>query len=215
MDTQLPRWEQRLRTFAIFVGRIALAYLFFTQLFWKMPPTFGCGDDFAFTTANAEGKLVRTKGLCDWVGVESVWSERPRPFFVANIDNEGKPEISVDLGFLAKMNGLFLKTVVMPGIRWFGYVIWLSEAWIFVSLLLGLFSRLGGLVALGITGQLMIGLGGISSPFEWEWSYNLMVVLALIMFAFAPGRSFGIDAWLRPRLQRANNGLARLLLWLT
>ncbi|HXW00576.1 MAG TPA: TQO small subunit DoxD, partial [Anaerolineae bacterium] len=100
----------------------------------------------------------------------------------------------------------------------FGYVVWGMEAFIFVSLFFGLFSRLGGLVALAQSAQLMIGLAGISNPFEWEWSYHLMVVVSLMMLAFAPGRYFGFDAWLRPRLQAAAEGgnrLAGLLVWLT
>jgi hypothetical protein len=213
---QTPVWEKRLRQAALVIGRLALGYLFFTQLFWKMPPTFGCPADFAFTTANAEGRLVRTQGLCDWIGVEQVWSTRPRPFFVANLDNQGPPELALDLSWAARLNGLFLETVVQPNIRWFGWIVWLSEAWIFVSLFFGFLSRLGGLVAIGISAQLMIGLAGISNPYEWEWAYIQMVVLSLLMFAFAPGRIVGIDAWLRPRLLAAKeNNLARLLLWLT
>jgi hypothetical protein len=138
--------------------------------------------------------------------------------FVTNLDNQGQPEMAIDLSWAAQLNGLFLKNFVMPNIRWFGYVIWGMEAFIFVSLFLGLFSRLGGLVALAQSAQLMIGLAGISSPFEWEWSYHLMVVVSLVLLAFASGRFFGLDALLRPRLQAAAEGgsrLAGLWLWLT
>jgi len=213
--------EDILRKAVIVFGRLALAYLFFTQLFWKMPPTFGCPADFTFTTGTIESgrvQLQRTSGLCDWIGIEAVWSTLPRPFFVANLDNQGGPEISVDLGWAARLNGLFIENFVMPNIRWFGWVIWGAEAFIFVSMLLGLFSRLGGLVAIGISGQLMIGLGGISTPYEWEWTYNLMVVLSVLMFGLVPGRVLGVDAWLRPRLQAAaakGNRPAGWLLWLT
>jgi hypothetical protein len=211
-------WEVTLQKVVLIVTRLMLAYLFFTQLFWKMPPTFGCPDDFAFTTANAEGKLQRSKGLCDWIGVESVWSERPRSIFAANLDNTGQPEIALDISFLAQANGAFLKNVVMPNIRWFGYVIWGMEAFIFVSLFLGIFSRLGGLVGMAQSAQLAIGLAGITSPNEFEWTYHLMVVASLVAFAFAPGRYLGLDSIMRPLLQRASdrgNGLAGLLLWLT
>ena len=44
------RWERRLQQAVLVLARIGLAYLFFTQLWWKTPPTFGCGPDFAFTT---------------------------------------------------------------------------------------------------------------------------------------------------------------------
>ena len=116
------------------------------------------------------------------------------------------------------MNGVFIDNVVKPNIRWFGYVIFGMEAFIFISLFFGLFSRLGGLVAIAQSLQLMIGLAGIPNPAEWEWGYILMVVVAILVFAFAPGRYFGLDALLRPRLMVASergNRLARLVLWLT
>jgi hypothetical protein len=217
-----PQWERRLRQIILVIVRIGLGYLFFTQLFWKMPPDFGCPSDYAFTTGSASEagrvQLQRTSGLCDWIGIENVWADQPRPFFVANLDNQGSPEISIDLGWAAKLNNIFLENLVMPNIRWVGWLIWAAEAFIFISLVFGFLSRLGGLAAILVSGQLMIGLAGISNPYEWEWSYNLMVLLALVMFAFPPGRIFGVDAWLRPRLRAAvgrDNRLARWALWLT
>ena len=29
--------------------------------------------------------------------------------------------------------------------------------------------------------QLMIGLGGIGNPYEWEWAYTNIVLLAIVM----------------------------------
>ncbi len=218
----LPKWERLLRQVLLVVARLGLAYLFFSQLFWKMPPSFGCPSNFAFTTGSVDSngrlQLQRTSGLCDWIGIEIAWSDQPRLFFVANIDNRAAPELSLDLGWAAKLNAIFLEDFVQPNIRWFGWIIWGAEAFIFLSLFLGLFSRLGGLVAIAISGQLALGLAGISNPYEWEWSYNLMVLLSLLMFAFAPGRVFGIDTWLRPRLQQAagkGSRLARVVAWLT
>lgn len=217
MQDDLPTREGRLRKVILVITRVGLAYLFFTQLFWKMPPSFGCPPDFSFTAADASGRLQRTRGLCDWIGIESVWSTDPRPVFVADMSSIGGPTLSVDVGFAAKLNGLFLDSFVKPNIRWFGYVIWGVEAIIFVSLFLGLFSRLGGLVAIAQSGQLWIGLAGIKVPYEWEWSYTLMVLMSLLMFAFAPGRVLGVDTWLRRRLKAAaeRGQLARLLLLLT
>jgi hypothetical protein len=210
-------WERRLQDAVLVLARIGLAYMFFTQLWWKAPPTFGCGPDFAFTSGTPS-QLQRTRGLCDWIGIESVYATQPRPFFVANIDNRGAPEIAIDLGFLARLNGAFIDTVVKPNIRWFGYVIFFSEAFIFASLFLGLLSRLGGLVAIGMSAQLMIGLAGIPNPYEWEWAYINMVLLALVLFAVAPGRILGLDTLLRPRLAAAaarGNRVARAALLLT
>ena len=76
------------------------------------------------------------------------------------------PELYLDLGWAAKLNAVFLEGFVEPNIRWFGWFIWGAEAFIFLSLFLGLFSRLGGLVAIAISGQLALGLAGISNPYE-------------------------------------------------
>jgi TQO small subunit DoxD len=198
----MPRWEARLQQAALVLLRVGLAYLFFTQLWWKAPPTFGCSADFRFTTGTP-AQLQRSGGLCDWIGIEAVYATEPRPFFVANLDNRGAPELALDLGWAARLNGAFIEGVVKPNIAWFGYVIWAAEAFIFVSLFLGLFSRLGALVAIGMAAQLMIGLGGIGNPYEWEWAYTNIVLLAVLAFAFAPGRYFGLDALLRPRLLAA------------
>jgi hypothetical protein len=212
-----PRWERRLQQATLILARLGLAYLFFTQLWWKAPPTFSCPADFHFTTGTP-AQLQRSGGLCDWIGIESVYATQPHRLLVANIDNRGAPEIAIDLGWAARLNGTFIDTIVKPNIRWFGYVIFFTEAFIFASLLLGLFSRLGGLVAVGMSAQLMIGLAGIPNPYEWEWAYINMVLLAVLALAFAPGRYLGLDALLRPRLQAtaANGGrIARAVLALT
>ena len=218
----LSKGERGLRQVLLVVVRLGFAYLFFSQLFWKLPPSFGCPPDFRFTTGsvgdNGRLQLQRTTGLCDWIGVEIAWANQPRRIFVTNLDNQGQPELFLNLGWAARLNGLFLEGFVEPNIRWFGWLIWGAEAFIFLSLFLGLFSRLGGLVAILISGQLALGLAGISNPYEWEWSYIQMVLLSLVMFAFAPGRVFGLDAWLRPRLLQAaeeGNRAARALSWLT
>ena len=81
-----------------------------------------------------------------------------------------------------------------------GYVIWGMEAFIFLSLVLGFFSRLGALVSIAQSSHLMVALAGIPSPSEWQWNYILMVLLSLLLFGLAPGRYFGLDRLLRPRL---------------
>lgn len=200
----------RLPNALLVVARIGLAYLFFTQLFWKLPPSFGCSNDFHFTTANADGSLMRADGLCDWLGIESVWAHRPRTLLHARF------HIGIPIGWAARANGVFIDHVVKPNIRWFGWVIWGSEAFIVLSLALGLLSRLGALVAIGIAAQLVVGIAGISDPEEWEWGYILILLLAVILFATAPGRIFGLDARLRPRLLAASDSrIARFLLRLT
>ncbi len=199
-------WEKRLQQAVIVLARFGLGLLFLTQLSWKLPPTFGCGSDFAFTTVDTSGNLRRTRGLCDWIGVESVYATRDRAVLGINI----RP--------IAQLNGAFIDTIVKPNIRWFGYLIFGAEAFIAVAMFLGLFSRLGALVAIGMSAQLLVGLANIPNPFEWEWSYILMVLLSILMFGLAPGRILGLDAFLRPRLGAAaarGSRLARAVLLLT
>ena len=213
--------QSRLAKIGLFIARIALGYLFLTQLFWKAPPAFGCPPDFAVTTGTVEDgrvRLQRTSGLCDWVGIESVYAKQPRPFLVLDARPVGGPRLSLGLGWLARLNGIFIDNLVIPAMPVMGWVIWFSEAFIALSLLLGLFTRLGGLVAIVISAQLMVGLAGIPNPYEWEWSYNLMVVLSLVVFTTAPGSFLGLDAMIKPRLlatAEKGNRLARLLAQLT
>ena len=219
--SELPRWEVILRKAILVIARLTLAILFFTQLWWKMPPTFGCPADYAFTTSTVENgrlRLQRTSGLCDWIGIEQVYSTQPRPLIVANLDNTGDPEISINIAPIARLNGIFLENVIQPTIRFSGWLLWLAEASIFVLLLLGLFSRLGAAIAVAVSTQLLVGLSGIPNPYEWEWAYNTIFVLALVLFAFAPGRVFGIDALLRPRFLAAKargSFFGKVLSWLT
>jgi len=134
---------------------------------------------------------ARTTGLCDWTGLMAVYSKVPA-------------------------HAAFIKNIIIPNIAWMGWGIWLLEVFIAGSLILGLASRLGALAGLLQAVNLYIGLTAI--PFEWYWTYGMLITLHLIFFCIPPGRAFGLDAWLRPRLQAGaerGQGLARLLIFLT
>ena len=190
---------------AIAVASIGLGYLFFTQLWWKVPPDFNCGPKF------------EAGGLCTWVGREVVHADEPHKLLQANIVQERSgPELGVPMGWASSLNGVFVENVVQANIRWFGWIIFATEAFIFLSLVLGFFSRLGALAAIGMSVQLTVGLA--HTPDEWEWSYILMVLLSVLLFAIAPGRYFGLDRLLRPRfkaLRDRGSRVGRLLLLFT
>ena len=199
------RLERTITVLAIAIASIGLGYLFFTQLWWKLPPDFGCRNDFtrgglcfflehAVTEADASNKLLKAEIVGSSPG----------------------PELSVPIGLATQLNAAFIESFVQPNIRWFGYVVWGTEAWIFLSMCLGFFSRLGALAAIGMSMQLMIGLA--HTPNEWEWSYILMVLLSIAMFGLAPGRYFGLDRLLRPRfkaMKERGSRVGRLLLLFT
>ncbi len=199
------RLERTITVIAIAIASIGLGYLFFTQLWWKLPPDFGCRNDF---TAG---------GLCFFLQHSVDEAAASNTLLKANVF-ESRPgsEISVPIGWATQLNAAFIENVVQPNIRWFGYVLWSTEAFIFLSMCLGFFSRLGALAAIGVSMQLMIGLA--HTPNEWEWSYILMVLLAVAMFGLAPGRYFGLDRLLRPRLKvlsERGSRVGRLLLLFT
>ncbi len=220
MQTRLQaisRLDLPLQKIVLVLGRMLLGLLFFTQLWWKVPPSFGCPADFSFTTSDANGNLRRTSGLCDWIGIESVWSTRSHPILVSDLHSVGGPTLKIDIGILSRGNGLFIDNVVKPNIRVFGFLIWGMEAFIFVTLFFGIFTRLGALVAILQSLQLWVGLAGIGNPYEWEWSYNWIPALALLVFAFAPVTVFSIDSLLRPRLKASadkGNAVSQVLSWL-
>ncbi|HEX9421097.1 MAG TPA: TQO small subunit DoxD, partial [Methylomirabilota bacterium] len=72
------------------------------------------------------------------------------------------------------------------------------------------------LVALGMAVNITLGI--LSVPHEWGWTYTMLIAFAAIFLLTGAGRSFGVDAFLRPRLENAaagGNRAARALSWLT
>lgn len=197
--SQPTRLDSRLYQVCMVIARLGLAYLFFTQLWWKLPPKFGCGANFAFPVKAEQNywDANKSSGLCYWMGLESIFAAQPRQVLIADMRSAGLPTIGVSIAPLARLNGVLLDQLFIPQIQVFGWLIWLAEFWIFLSMLLGLFTRLGALVSIGVSLQLFIGLANIPRPFEWEWSYGAIVLLSIAMLGAAAGRSFGIDAWLR------------------
>ena len=109
----------------------------------------------------------------------------------------------------------FLVNVVIPNWTFFGWMTLITETFIAVTLILGLFTRLGALVAIGMAANVMIGI--LSVPNEWVWTYVMLVMLPAVFVLTGAGRSFGVDAFLAPPLERAaarGSRLARLTRWL-
>ncbi len=110
----------------------------------------------------------------------------------------------------------FLVTVMLPHWTAFGYLTLATETFIAVTLTLGLFTRLGALVALGMATNITIGI--LDVPHEWGGTYAMLIGLAAIFGLTRAGRTLGVDAFLGPRLDDAaarGSSPARLLRWLT
>jgi uncharacterized membrane protein YphA (DoxX/SURF4 family) len=90
--------------------------------------------------------------------------------------------------------------------------VWTAELLVSISLLFGLFTRFGAILATILALQLYVGLAYT----EWIWTYGMLVLLALVLVAILAGRRLGIDLWLAPRLHAAgqHHRFARIAIWL-
>lgn len=179
--------DENLSRIGLVIARVMIGLLWFTQLLWKLPPSFGCPAGFAVTT----NITARTTGLCDWVGLMGIYS-------------------------LIPLQASLVKSFVIPNLSWMGYLIFLMEAFVAISLILGLFTRLGGVAGLLQALNLLFGVSAV--PGEWYWTYLMLAIFGLVFLAIPAGRILGVDARLRPRLQAGvdkGKRLAKILLALT
>jgi uncharacterized membrane protein YphA (DoxX/SURF4 family) len=101
-----------------------------------------------------------------------------------------------------------VRDIVLPNIAVFGPLVYAIEVAIAVSLILGLFTRLGAV--LGALMAINLWLGLYNAPGEWPWTYMFLVVLELLFLIDPPGRSLGVDALLAMRKPKRNALLTAL-----
>ena len=89
----------------------------------------------------------------------------------------------------------FVKNVALKNFSAFGWMTLLTETMIGALLIFGIFTRFASL--LGVGASTAIALSVLHVEHEWPWSYYLMVVAHLALFALDAGRTGGIDAVLR------------------
>lgn len=154
------------------VARVMIGFLWFQSLLWKLPPDFGCGPRGAASIGQAGAS-----GLCDWIGREIAMP-------------------------LVPAYAAFLQGLVVPNFAFFGWMTWLLEAFIAVSLLLGVLTRLGGLAGVAQAANLLIGLAG--AEHEWYWTYLMLLILCGLFAATAAGRVWGVDRLLVRKAARGD-----------
>lgn len=158
--------------------RILVGYLWFQQLFWKLPPTF----------AGLYGYVVRESQHTILPGYGALLQHT----FLAGCSSLSSPAGC---------------TAFVP----LAACVWTAELLVSISLLFGLFTRFGALLATVLSVQLYVGLAYT----EWIWTYGMLVLLALVLVAVPAGRRLGVDLWLAPRLQTAgqHHRFARIASW--
>ncbi|GAB3416176.1 hypothetical protein GCM10027569_38490 [Flindersiella endophytica] len=85
--------------------------------------------------------------------------------------------------------------MVLPNFTFFGWAVLIVEAGLGGFLLVGLATRLWALV--GVAQTLAITLSVLNAPHEWHWSYLLMLLVHVALFATAAGQYAGVDGALR------------------
>src|SRR5258708_30766968 len=73
----------------------------------------------------------------------------------------------------------FVQQVFLPHFLLLGAGVWTAELLVALSLMLGLFSRLGALLATLLAIQLYVGLA--VAPGEWYWTYGMLVLLGVVL----------------------------------
>jgi thiosulfate dehydrogenase (quinone) large subunit len=102
-----------------------------------------------------------------------------------------------------------MEHVVLPNFTFLGWMVLLVEASLGAFLLIGLATRLWALI--GVAQTVVIMLAVLNAPHEWYWSYLLMLLVHLALFATAAGRYAGLDGVLRTGWQLSQSSWARAL----
>jgi uncharacterized membrane protein YphA (DoxX/SURF4 family) len=103
----------------------------------------------------------------------------------------------------------FVNNIVLPHFYLFAPMVYGLEVLTAVSLMLGVFVRLGGVV--GALQIVNLWLGLYSAPGEWPWTYFFLLLLMLNFALHHYGRSLGLDAIIVSRL-RQRPTLGRIIL---
>ena len=103
----------------------------------------------------------------------------------------------------------FVNHIVLPHFYLFAPAVYGLEVLTAMSLILGCFVRLGGVV--GALQILNLWLGLYSAPGEWPWTYFFLLVLQVIFALHRYGRSLGADAIIVARVKLPRT-IGRILL---
>ena len=103
--------------------------------------------------------------------------------------------------------------LMLPNFKLFAFQVWAGETFIAVSLLLGLFTRVGGL--LGTLMAINLWLGLYNRPNEWPWTYFFLILLNGFFFVFRAGQALGIDALISPQTVPVDRFVKRKLSWIS
>ena len=103
----------------------------------------------------------------------------------------------------------FVNSIVLPHFYLFAPLVYGLEVLTAVSLILGCFVRLGGVIGALQIANLWLGL--YSAPGEWPWTYFFLLLLMASFALRHYGRSLGIDAIIVARIRQPRTLLGRAI----
>jgi thiosulfate dehydrogenase (quinone) large subunit len=104
---------------------------------------------------------------------------------------------------------VLMDRLVLPNFTFFGWMVLLVEASLGAFLLIGLATRFWAVVGMAQTVVIMLSV--LNAPHEWFWSYILMLLAHMALFATSAGRYAGLDGLFRPGWQRSHSWVMRSL----
>jgi len=190
-----------------------------TAIFWLLVLVSAAIAAYAWRTISGQRSLahlgnwgIRLLIGCMW-WQQSLW--KLPPFYTDHPEEPfGATGLAYWMGLMGKHAAIplqadFVNKIVLPHFYLFAPIVYGAEVFVAVSLILGLFVRLGGII--GALQILNLWLGLYSAPNEWPWTYFFLLLLMLNFALHHYGRSLGLDAILVSRLGERKT-LARALL---
>jgi uncharacterized membrane protein YphA (DoxX/SURF4 family) len=104
----------------------------------------------------------------------------------------------------------FVNNIVLPHFYLFAPIVYGLEVLTAISLILGCFARLGGVIGALQIANLWLGL--YSAPGEWPWTYFFLLLLMASFALHHSGRSLGIDAIIVARVKQPRSTIGRTIL---
>lgn len=190
-----------------------------TAIFWLLLAGSVAMAAYAYRAIPGQGALVHFGNWGVRVCIGAMWWQQSLwklPPYYTDQPNEpfGTTGLAYWMGLMGKHAAIplqadFVNSIVLPHFYLFAPLVYAAEVFVAVTLILGCFVRLGGLVGALQIANLWLGL--YSAPGEWPWTYFFLLLLMLSLALHHYGRSLGVDAVLLNRLGQ-RRGLARTLL---
>jgi thiosulfate dehydrogenase [quinone] large subunit len=183
---------------------------------------FMAGTDYAAFTDNEARAVPLLPSRVDWaliaivrVGVALLWVQNVGWKIPPDFGQGDPPGGLYQSASYAVSHEVFhpyawlVDRLVLPNFTFFGWMVLLVEASLGAFLLIGLATRFWALVGVAQTVAIMQSV--LNAPHEWYWSYVLMLLVHLALFATSAGRYAGLDGLLRPGWQGSTSWWARWL----